>query len=230
MIYGYCRVSTPRQNIERQVRNIRAAYPDAVLLQEAYSGTTSDRPKWQRLCSRAKAGDVIVFDAVARMSRNAEEGFADYEKLFYRGVELVFLKEPHISTEVFRRALEASVPLTGGNVDFILDGVNKYLMALAREQIQLAFDQAQKEVDDLHQRTKEGIETARINGAQIGRRKGSQAETQKAKDAKALIRKYSKAFDGNLEDAAVMKLTGISHNSYYKYKRELRSIEKEKNA
>ncbi len=52
-------------------------------------------------------------------------------------------------------------------MDFILDGVNKYLLALAKEQIRLAFEQAEKEVQDLHQRTAEGIETARLAGKQM---------------------------------------------------------------
>lgn len=38
-IYGYCRISTPRQNIERQVRNIAAAYPTAHIVREVYTGT-----------------------------------------------------------------------------------------------------------------------------------------------------------------------------------------------
>ena len=38
-IYGYCRISTPQQNIERQERNIKTVYPDAVLVSEAYTGT-----------------------------------------------------------------------------------------------------------------------------------------------------------------------------------------------
>ena len=49
-------------------------------------------------------------------------------------------------------------------------GINQYLMALAKEQIRLAFDQAEKEVEDLHQRTREGIQTARLNGKQTGQR------------------------------------------------------------
>ena len=57
-------------------------------------------------------------------------------------------------------------------MDFILDGVNKYLLALAKEQIRLAFEQAEKEVQDLHQRTAEGIETARLAGKQIGQKPG----------------------------------------------------------
>ena len=60
-----------------------------------------------------------------------------YEELYNRGVTLVFPKEPHINTETYKQALEDNVALTGGTVDYILEGVNKYLMALAKEQIQL---------------------------------------------------------------------------------------------
>ena len=220
--YGYCRKSQQKQNIERQIRNIKAEYPNAVIVQEAYTGTTIDRKEWNKLYKAVKAGDSIIFDSVSRMSRNAVEGFTAYEELFRRGVELVFLKEPHINTKTFKTAIETAVPMTGTNVDFILEGINKYLMALAKEQIILAFQQAEKEVADLHQRTKEGIETARLAGKQIGLRQGTRLNVKKAVPAKEAIRKYSKDFDGMLEDAEVIKLAGISRNTYYKYKRELK--------
>ena len=76
--------------------------------------------------------------------------------------------------------------LTGSHVDYILEGVNKYLMALAKEQIRLAFEQSEKEVKDLQQRTKEGIETARLNGKQIGQRQGVKLITKKARLPKKL--------------------------------------------
>ena len=38
-IFGYCRISTPKQNLERQVRNILKEYPDAIIVQETFSGT-----------------------------------------------------------------------------------------------------------------------------------------------------------------------------------------------
>lgn len=95
-VFGYCRISTTKQSIDRQIRNIRAEYPAAIIIQEAYTGTKMDRPQWQRLLKRVKAGDTIVFDSVSRMSRDAEEGFQIYEELFAKGVDLVFLKEHHI--------------------------------------------------------------------------------------------------------------------------------------
>lgn len=63
--------------------------------------------------------------------------------------------------------------MTNTNVDIILEGINKYLLLLAKEQIRIAFEQAEKEVLDLHQRTSEGIKTAKLNGKQIGRIKSS---------------------------------------------------------
>lgn len=221
-IYGYCRISTKQQSIERQIRNIKAEYADAIIVTEVYTGTKQDRPEWNKLYKKVKNGDSIVFDSVSRMIRNAEEGFNLYEELFNNGIELIFLKEPHINTRTYKKALQNNVSMTGTNVDYILDGVNKYLMALAKEQIRLAFEQSEKEVQDLHQRTKEGIETARLNGKQIGQKQGAKLTTKKSIEAKKDILKYCKDFNGTLTDVECMKLIGLARNTFYKYKRELK--------
>lgn len=221
-VYGYARISTVAQSIARQVRNIEREYPSAMIVQEAYTGTKIDRKEWNKLFAEVKTGDTIVFDSVSRMSRNAEEGFTVYEELYNRGVTLVFLKEPHINTDTYRKALESSIPMTNTAVDFILEGINRYLLELAREQIRLAFDQAEKEVEDLHQRTREGIQTARLNGKQIGQKPGAKLTTKKSIAAKEVILKHSKDFGGTLTDTDVMRLTGLARNTFYKYKRELK--------
>lgn len=222
-IYGYARISTAKQSIERQIRNIKAAYPDAVIVQETYTGTTTERREWRKLVKAVKEGDTIVFDSVSRMSRTADEGFTAYEELYNRGVSLVFLKERHIDSDTYKKALANNVKLTGGNVDYILEGVNKYLMALAKEQIRLAFEQSEKEVEDLHQRTREGIQTARLNGKQIGQRQGAKLTTKKSVETKSVIIKHSKDFNGSLNDIDTMKLAGVSRNTFYKYKAELKA-------
>ena len=177
---------------------------------------------WNKLFKRLQPGDTVVFDEVSRMSRNAEEGFALYEELMERGVNLIFLKERHIDTAVYQEALQSGVSMTGTDVDCILEGVNKYLMILAKRQIEIAFQQAQAEVDHLHQRTSEGVRKAQLDGKRVGRAAGAKVETKKAKTAKEIIKKHSKDFGGSLSDPEVIKLTGLARNSYYKYKRELR--------
>lgn len=136
-------------------------------------------------------------------------------------MELVFLKEGYINTSTYKDNTADKIQLQGTDEDEIFKGLNNYFRKLAERQIRIAFEQAQKEVDDLHQRTREGIETARLKGKQIGQRKGVKLSIKKAQIAKEMILKHSKDFDGNLKDTEVMKLAGVSRNSYYKYKAEL---------
>lgn len=220
--YGYCRISTRKQNIERQIRNIQAAFPDAIIIREIYTGTKfQGRKELEKLLKIVCPGDTIIFDSVSRMSRNAEEGFQMYEELFRKGINLVFLKEPHINTDTYKKAMGNQLDMTGDVVDLILEGINRYLLELAKSQIRIAFEQAEKEVTDLRQRTKEGIETARLNGKQIGQVPGRTYETKKSKEAKRIIMKHNQDFGGSLNDIETMKQAGISKKTFYKYKNEL---------
>lgn len=226
-IYGYARISRPTQSIDRQIRNIENAYKDAVIIKEKYTGTSMERPAWNKLMKIVKAGDTIVFDSVSRFSRSAEDGFNAYQTLFNDNITLVFLKEPLINTETYKQAMSSAIPMTGTSADLILEGVNKFLMELAKQQIQLAFAQAEKEVEDLHQRTKEGLVTAKMNGKRVGQPKGATLTTKKSITTKEKIQKYSKDFGGTLNDVECMELAHVSRNTYYKYKRELMSAQKE---
>ena len=134
-----------------------------------------DEENLKNYLKKLNAGDTIIFDSVSRMSRDAEEGFTMYEDLFSKGINLVFLKEPHINTETYKSALQGGIPTTGTDIDCILEGINKYLLLLAKEQIRLAFEQSEKEVQDLRQRIKEGMQTARLSGKQIGQASGYKA-------------------------------------------------------
>ena len=204
MVYGYCRISTPTQNIDRQKRNILDRYPKAKLFCEAYTGTTTDRPEWCKLKAILKKGDTVVFDEISRMSRNADEGIKLYMELYDKGIELVFLKEPQCNTATYSETL--------------------------KNRIDLAFQSAENEVKRLKERTREGIETARLNGKQIGRKTGSKITTKRSEEVKQIIKAKSKDFSGNMNDVEVIAyVKGItkggkfSRNSYYKYKSELKA-------
>ena len=92
-LYGYCRISTRKQNIERQVRNILTVFPDAIIIREIYTGTKfQGRKELEKLLKIVQTGDTIIFDSVSRMSRNADEGFQLYEMLY-----IPLLLQMHIS-------------------------------------------------------------------------------------------------------------------------------------
>lgn len=247
-VYGYCRISTAHQNIDRQERNIRELFPQADIRKEVYTGTKlQGRTELDKILRQVRSGDVIVFDSVSRMSRDAEEGVNLYFRLFNDGVDLVFLKERTIDTEAYRRAVDGlsfRLDVSTGDSDadaFLSDmmaAVGRYISRLAEKQIRLAFEQAQKEVDDLHQRTREGIKTARLNGKQIGQAHGKRLNVKKEQPIKAIILSKSKTFGkGNNTDAEVIAIINgteavlnpkkgkeplhISRKTYYEYKREL---------
>lgn len=178
-IYAYCRISRQQQSIERQIRNIKAEYQNAIIIEETFTGTSIDRPNWNKLYKIVKKGDTIIFDSVSRMSRSSDEGVKTYFELYSRGVNLIFLKEHYIDTAIYTENIRDKIELNGSDEDEIFKGLNNYFRKLAERQIKIAFEQAEKEVKDLRQRTKEGIETARIKGKQIGQKTGIKLNVKK---------------------------------------------------
>ena len=98
-IYGYCRISTQKQNIEQQIRNTLKEFPETIIIQETFTGSIfQGRIDLEKFIRCIRTGDKIIFDSVLRMPHSADEGFRLYEKLYNQGVNLVFLKEPHVNT------------------------------------------------------------------------------------------------------------------------------------
>ena len=76
-VYGYCRISTRQQSMERQIRNIKSEHEEAIIVTEVYTGTKlQERPEWNKLYKLVKQeaakgkSITIIFDSVSRMSRN----------------------------------------------------------------------------------------------------------------------------------------------------------------
>lgn len=232
-LYAYTRVSTQRQSTRRQIDNIvsadNGAYAGALFFNDKFTGSTLDRPEWNRLYKRLEPGDTVVFDSVSRLSRDAESGAALYEELYQKGVNLIFLNEPHCNTDCYKQAAAASVLPTGNEIaDVYIAATNRVLMLLAKRQIAIAFEQAEKERLDLRSRVRDGMRAAKEEAARHGIEKtyglaaGTKLTTKKSVAAKEIIRKHSKDFDGTLKDTEVIKLCGISRNTFYRYKRQLR--------
>ena len=230
--YGYARVSTKTQRLDRQINNILSAFPDVEkIYTEKYTGTKTDgRTEFQMLRNKVKQEDTIIFDSVSRMSRNADEGVELYMEFFNRGINLIFLKESYINTEVYKSAIEQKIGTTGNEIaDIYIEATNKVIKLLAEKQIVKAFEQSEKEVKDLQTRVSEGMKATQQKNKslpeqeqkQIGQKKGAKLTTKKSIEKKKIIMEKSKDFNGNNNDIDCMKLTELSRNTYYKYKREL---------
>lgn len=179
------------------------------------------------MLSIVKPGDTIIFDSVSRMSRNADEGIWLYLELFDKDVNLVFLKERYINTEVYRASIQQTIAATGNEIaDIYITATNKVIKLLAEQQIRKAFEQSEKEVQDLHERTREGISGSKEKwkAGETGCR--SENYYEKSLKAKKLIQEYSEDFNGTLNDIDTMvqiraRCGTLSRNSYYKYKRDI---------
>ena len=227
----YVRVSTPLQSVTRQINDLKAAYPKAIIYKDIWTGSTMERPGWMKLMSKVEAGQItdIYMDELSRMSRTKEDGFKQWMELYESGIELHFLKQPMVSTKTYRESLQRSIKLNLENVDkptselmsSIVDGINKYMVELAKKQIYNVFDEAEYERKILSQRTSEGLKIAKINGKQIGRKKGTKLVTKKQRKAKAKIRTLYEKYGGPLSATDCIKVCGVSRDSFYKYIKQL---------
>lgn len=235
-VIGIARISRKTQNLQRQIRNIKAKYPNARIIKITCSGAkVIGYREFEKIIDEAKQRKngkkyKLVFDSASRMSRDSEGGCALYEDLFKHDVCIEFLKEPQINTEVYKKALDNQIKLqvktdnkaTDELINTVIEALNVFMMALAKEQIKKVFDEAQTELENIHIRTSEGIAVAKAEGKRIGTPKGTKLVTKKSKQAKEIILKHSKDFNGTLSDVECIKLTGVAPNTYYSYKRQLK--------
>lgn len=92
MIKGYCRVSTKGQldgnGLEAQEKEILDKYSNAEIIKEAFTGTKTDRPMFNKLIEELQKGDTLVVTKLDRLARNTVEGIQIIEGLFAKGVSV----------------------------------------------------------------------------------------------------------------------------------------------
>lgn len=150
-VYGYARVSTRDQNLDRQLVAL-AAFPveGRRVYADKASGRDFDRPAYQRLLRRLRPGDVLVVKSIDRLGRNYDEILEQWRFITKkRRVHVVVLDMPLLDTRASRGGV------TG---EFLADVV-----------LQLLSYVAQIERENTHQRQAEGIAAAKSRGVRFGR-------------------------------------------------------------
>lgn len=113
-VFGYMRIST-REERELQTynRQISALNKYAnnnnieytIIFKESISGKNFNRPEWKKLESIIQTGDTIVFKDISRFTRECENGFNKYNELMKKGINLIFIDNPTVSTDYIKNLL-----------------------------------------------------------------------------------------------------------------------------
>lgn len=189
MIYGYARCSTneERQDIDRQIRELKAAGAQEVIFEYAH-GDARVKDAQMKLMDRVQAGDTIIATEVTRLSRSTQQL-----------CEIVnFIKEKHLRLEILG---SITVDCRGGEID-----------PMSQAFLQMSAVFAELELSMIRARVKSGMDNARAKGAKIGR-----PRTTKDDIPPIFYRHYPGYAAGNLNTAEFARVCDLSRSTIYKY-------------
>ena len=141
MIFGYARVSTIEQNLDRQLDALKASGAEEII-QEKITGTKSDRPELNRLLDKLRKDDVVLIMDLTRLNRSTKDLFNLVELIEKKGANIKSIKESWLDT----------TSPTGKLMFTMIAGISQF------------------ERDLISQRTKEGLAAARARGKKGGRK------------------------------------------------------------
>ena len=193
MEYGYVRVSTKEQKEDRQMAAMREfGVKDSCIILDKQSGKDFDRPGYQRLIRRLKAGDTLVIKSIDRLGRNYEEILEQWRLLTKeRQVSIVVLDMPLLDTRQGR-------DLTGALIADIV--------------LQLLSYVAQTEREFNRRRQAEGIAAAKARGVHFGR--SSKDRGERYEEVLAAWRR------GEISGRVAARVLNVTHGTFQRWCRE----------
>ena len=207
MLYGYARVSSKDQNLDRQIALlIENGVEERNIFKEKKSGKNfQDRDEYQKLLNVLNVGDTVILTELDRLGRNMQEIEKEYQRLVVgRGCHLKFIKEDFLSTTS-----------SGDNSVFkdVVQPILLKLMGYMAQQEREKTLQRQRDAYNNMQRDEKGRLIAK-NGKVIGRQ--ARYETLK-EDEKKLIKDW---INGKISCLRVSKILTISRPTLYKIKNQ----------
>ena len=148
--FGYARVSTEQQNLDRQLDALNK-YGVDIIFNEKMTGTKRNRPELMKMLDRITEGDTVVVESLSRLGRSTKDLIELVELFNQKNVHLVSLKEQ----------IDTSTP-TGKFLFTLMSAISQF------------------ERDVIAERTREGLRSARARGRTGGRPKTNQGVIKKA--------------------------------------------------
>lgn len=193
--YGYARVSTREQNLDRQIAALREYIPDERdIITDKESGKSMDRPGYQYLRERLlREGDTLVVKSIDRLGRNAFQIKEELQRFRRMGVTVQIIDLPTTMTD-----WPDEQKLIGEMINNIL--IEVYSMIAEQERL------------TIRQRQAEGIAAAKAKGKNLGRR-----AVQPPEEFGEVVRRWRA---GEITAAEAMRQTGVKKTTFYKLVRK----------
>jgi DNA invertase Pin-like site-specific DNA recombinase len=188
-IYGYSRVSTKEQNLDRQLVELRKYVDDRFIFQDKVSGKDFNRPEYQLMRKVAQKGDVIYVKSLDRLGRNKSEVKQELEYYKNEGVRIKILDIP-----------TSMMDIPEGQ-EWLMDMINNLL-------IEVLATMAEQERLNIRQRQAEGIAIAKKEGKYKGRKEIDFPENW----AEVYDQWKSRKIKGN----EAMEKLGLKRNTFYR--------------
>lgn len=196
-IYGYGRVSSVSQNLDRQIRELeKHGVRKEHIYTDKYSGKTMQRPGFQKLLKKVKEGDVILITSFDRLGRNYEETVEVWNFLTKKkGVNIVVLDFDILDTR-----------------EKACGEMGKFLQDLVVQVLAYIADAERKKNRRAQQ---QGIEAKKARGEwdDYGRPKKMDMEDFK--------KAYNEMLENSKTQQELIAELGISHSTFFRYKRKM---------
>ncbi len=197
--WGYIRVSTKDQNVDRQVNEILPLLKsDAFLFVDKQTGKNFDRPQYQRLKALLDDGDTLVIKSIDRLGRNYDQIRQEWKEITDRNVYIKVLDFPILDTSNF----EAD------------DLMRKFISSLILDVLAYV---AENELNSIKQRQREGIVAAKASGKHFGR-----PEVDYPENWNGIYKMWKQ---GDITATSAMEKLGLKRTTFYKLVKKYESEE-----
>lgn len=202
-VFGYVRVSSTDQNIDRQIHKMLAlGIAERDIFIDKASGKNFDRLNYQTLKRILRSGDLIYIDALDRLGRSYDDIIHEWKEITRKiNADIVILENQTLFDS--RKFKEM------GDVGKLME--DQFLSLLS-----YVADQERKKI---LRRQAEGIEAARKKGKHLGRPRIT-LETLSKKQIELIDKNYTKWKNKKITATAFMELIGLKRNTFYKILKE----------
>jgi len=199
IIFGYARVSTREQNLDRQLKELEVFGCDRIYT-EKQSGKDFNRPVYREMRAKMRFGDVLVVHDLSRFGRNKEEIRDEWKSLVDEEIDLVVLNMPILDTRKYKE----------------LEGMGQLVSDIVFTLLSWMVDDDRKRIRTAQQ---EGISIAKQQGKYRGGKKRYH-EGATGKD-KVIYERVVQLLSKNKSIVDIHREVGISRNTIYTIKAEL---------